>query len=160
MQSSCPFTVGLQLCYPVVYDRCTCICVTAIIVLQQELVDAFSEEKRNHWCVHCFLKLLRNKTKMRALSVAIPALAWTDWGRSQEPQDCRSSGRDLNSGPLEYETGVLTSWPGRSVSLERNVNTTVHRIVGFGYSVASVEWQCRPETSLRGIILKYGSVAF
>jgi hypothetical protein len=32
-------------------------------------------------------------------------------------QDSRSPGRDLKPGPAEYETGVLTTQPRRSVGL-------------------------------------------
>jgi hypothetical protein len=46
----------------------------------------------------------------------IPTFAWRAWGKSRKLcRDIRSSGRDLNPGPLEYETGLLTTRPRLSI---------------------------------------------
>jgi hypothetical protein len=46
----------------------------------------------------------------------IPAFAWRDWVKQKKlNKDGRSLGRDLNPRPPEYEAGVFTSRPWRSV---------------------------------------------
>jgi hypothetical protein len=48
-----------------------------------------------------------------------PAFAWRYWGKPRKlRQDSRSPGRDLNPGPPEYEAGLLTTRPWRSVSIQ------------------------------------------
>jgi hypothetical protein len=46
-------------------------------------------------------------------------------------QDSWSPGRDLNPGPLEYETGVLTTQPRRSVTLSKGRKVEFFEISGF-----------------------------
>jgi hypothetical protein len=48
-------------------------------------------------------------------------------------QDRRSRGRDLNSGPPEYEAGVLNTWPRRSVSETRNARVLMGNCHVFIY---------------------------
>jgi hypothetical protein len=46
----------------------------------------------------------------------MPAFAWSVWVKTQNlSRDIRSPCRDLNPGPAEYEAGLLTSLPRRSV---------------------------------------------
>jgi hypothetical protein len=54
----------------------------------------------------------------------IPAFAWRVWGKPRNiSADIRSLGRYLNPGPPEFEAGVLTARPPRSVSAEENTWT-------------------------------------
>jgi hypothetical protein len=47
----------------------------------------------------------------------IPEFDWRDWGKSRKTQDNPSPDRDLNTGPPEYETAVLTTEPRHSILL-------------------------------------------
>jgi hypothetical protein len=52
------------------------------------------------------------------------------WGTEENhenPQDSRSPGRDFNPGPPDYEAGVLTNRPRRSVYMLRDLVTTLKR---------------------------------
>jgi hypothetical protein len=51
------------------------------------------------------------------ISTFSPALSWTDWGKPRHilSQGSRTSSWGLNPGPPQYEAGVLTTRPRRSV---------------------------------------------
>jgi hypothetical protein len=58
-----------------------------------------------------------------------PAFAWRDWVKSRNPQDSRSSGRNLNPVPPEYEARVLTTRPRCSVQECNKWNILFHNKV-------------------------------
>jgi hypothetical protein len=66
-------------------------------------------------------------------------------------QDSWSPGRDLNPGPPEYETGVLTTQPRRSVTLSKGRNVEFFEISGSHgenmKSIALMEAKSTSETS-------------
>jgi hypothetical protein len=95
------------------FSRSTrCMLVVYLPVLFQRLRLYSPEWRGDKWIMNC-----KGCGRRRSLPCFnyYPSIAWRHWEQPRKSQDSRSPSRDLNPGPPEYEAGVLTTRPRRSV---------------------------------------------